>query len=92
MNDPRTVIARAIDWALTPERNAERILVALAAAGYAVVPVYPTKAMLNAGHIAERNKQRDMGSAYPTEHPAVGGGPLGYAYRAMVAAAKEGAR
>jgi hypothetical protein len=62
---------------------------ALAAAGYAVVPVEPTEARLQAGRDAYRRKQQDAASPTPTEHPGDGGGPMGYAYRAMLAAAGE---
>lgn len=60
---------------------------ALTAAGWAVVPREPTEAMLDAGNAAWWRKTRDIMAPSPTEHPDDGDGPLGYAYRAMLAAA-----
>jgi septal ring factor EnvC (AmiA/AmiB activator) len=59
------------------------------AADYATVPKEPTQGMLDAGEAAYFRKITDMASVTPTEHHAAGGGPMGYAYRAMLSAAKE---
>jgi hypothetical protein len=59
------------------------------ATAYATVPKEPTQGMLDAGEAAYFRKITDMASVTPTEHHAAGGGPMGYAYRAMLAAAKE---
>lgn len=45
-----------------------------------------TQAMIEAGEAAYDRKAEDMASPTPTEHPDDGGGPIGYAFRAMVAA------
>lgn len=58
--------------------------------GYALVPVEPTEEMLKLGSRAYWDKQRDMCSPTPTEFPDECGGPMGYAYLAMVAAAQQG--
>ena len=44
----RDVIVGAVWYQDSPDRNADRILSVLAAAGYAVVPVEPTREMLGA--------------------------------------------
>lgn len=88
MNSARDVLAN-IGW--IGNEGAETVLSALAAAGMVVVPREPTEAMLRAGRAAWWRKFKDMGQPQPTEHPDDGGGPAGYAYRAMLAAAQEGA-
>jgi hypothetical protein len=45
-----------------------------------------TSEMLAAGQAAYDRKNDDAWSTSPTEHPEDGGGPLGYAWRAMVGA------
>jgi hypothetical protein len=49
MVSARDVIIDAVWYQDSQEKNADRILFALAAAGYAVVPVEPTDAMCMAG-------------------------------------------
>lgn len=69
--------------------DVDAILAALREAGLVVVPVEPTEKMLTLGQRAFARKMYDATSPAPTEHPYDGGGALGYAYRAMLAAAKE---
>jgi hypothetical protein len=76
-------------WVNDDDKDAPVFRAALAEQGYAVVPVEPTAAMLEAGNAAQWRKMQDVASPTPTEHPRDGGGSLGYAYRAMLAAAGE---
>lgn len=69
--------------------QADAVLAALAEAGLAVLPVEPTEKMMTLGQRAFARKMYDATSPAPTEHPYDGGGALGYAYRAMLAAASE---
>lgn len=57
--------------------------------GFVLVPVEPTAEMLKLGSRAYWNKQRDMDSPTPTEFPDECGGPMGYAYLAMLSAAPK---
>ncbi len=53
------------------------------------VPVEPTDYMLFKAETAAMNKDVDTYSPTPTEHPDDGGGPSGYYYRALLAAAPK---
>lgn len=53
---------------------------------YVLVPSEPTEAMIDAGYVAYARKADDVWSVTPTEEPLAGGGAMGYAYRAMIAA------
>lgn len=53
------------------------------------VPVVPTCEMLAAGERGHWQKQSDMLHPTPTEFPDACGGPMGYAYAAMLDAAPE---
>ena len=80
-------------WCNPPESktDAAAFLSALAAAGYAVVPVEPTREMVNAckGSISRYTKaERKAGRMDQDEHASFEMTPLIY-YRAMLAAAKE---
>ncbi len=55
--------------------------------GWELVPIEPTGEMIEAFRSAHGRKCVDIASPYPTEHPDDGGGPVGYGYRAMLAAA-----
>lgn len=86
----RLDVPTSIAWPLSGRSDADRLALARALVPEcAVVPVEPTEAMLQAGTHAGRRKSQDAMSPTPTEHPDDGGGSLGYAYRAMLAAAKE---
>jgi len=52
-----------------------------------VVPVEPDDNMIDAAKRAWSQKCADVEANYPTEHPDDGGGPMGYAIRAAIAAA-----
>lgn len=54
-----------------------------------LVPKEPTQKMLDAFAQGHGRKCLDISSMHPTEHPDDGGGPVGYGYRAMLAAAPE---
>ena len=91
MVSARDVIIDAVWYQDSQEKNADRILFALAAAGYAVVPVEPTREMVNAckGSISRYTKaERKAGRMDQDEHASFEMTPLIY-YRAMLAAAKE---
>lgn len=55
--------------------------------GWQFVPKEPTDDMIEAFRQAHARKCVDIASPTPTEHPDDGGGPIGYGYRAMLAAA-----
>ncbi len=57
--------------------------------GWKLVPVAPTSEMLRAGELAHWDKARDMASPTPTEFPWECGGPMGYAWNAMLAVAPQ---
>lgn len=57
--------------------------------GFQLVPVEPTWKMHQAFKDAHSRKCLDIASVTPTEHPDDGGGPIGYGWRAMLAAAPE---
>lgn len=57
--------------------------------GFQLVPVEPTWKMHQAFKDAHSRKCLDIASVTPTEHPDDGGGPVGYGWRAMLAAAPE---
>lgn len=57
--------------------------------GWKLVPVEPTPEMISAGECAHWNKERDACSPTPTEFSYDGGGPIGYAWTAMLAAAPQ---
>lgn len=91
MVSARDVVARAMldsiglsnTSAAQGEDNADAILSALAAAGYAVVPVEPNEAMAHAGGCASEPGVRMEGPMPSSKHKAR------TIYRAMLAAAKE---
>lgn len=49
----------------------------------------PSEAMVEVGDQAHFNKRNDMTCIAPTEHPDAGGGPFGYAWRAMLSQARR---
>ena len=68
------------------ERNAIAALSEAKAGGWVAVPVEPTPEMLKAGETAYWQKVRDVQSPTPTEFYDECGGPIGYAWIAMLAA------
>ena len=66
--------------------QARAALTAAKAGGWVAVPVEPTEAMLAAGETAYWQKVRDAQSPTPTEFYDECGGPIGYAWIAMLAA------
>jgi hypothetical protein len=52
--------------------------------GYAIVPLEPSETKINKMNDAYWRKRSDIMSQSPTEEPSAGGGPMGYAYRAMI--------
>jgi len=57
--------------------------------GYLIVTAEPSDEMIKLGDRAYLDKQRDMYSPCPTEFPDECGGPMGYAYVAMLSAASK---
>lgn len=57
--------------------------------GWKLVPAEPTPEMISAGERAHWNKERDACSPTPTEFSYDCGGPIGYAWTAMLTAAPQ---
>ena len=98
MVSARDVVARAMldsiglsnTSAAQGEGNADAILSALAAAGYAVVPVEPTTDMMQDGQMAARKARRPSVSGMTIDAQVRAECAVEAAvYRAMLAAAKE---
>lgn len=76
--EPNLAIADALEAALSAQVQD--------VAGWQLVPTEPTDDMIEAFRQAHARKCVDIASHTPTEHPDDGGGPIGYGYRAMLAA------
>lgn len=72
-------------WNKRPDLSAQVHEVAIPD-GWQLVPKEPTDEMFQAFRLAHGRKCIDISGPYPTEHPDDGGGPIGYGYRAMLAA------
>ena len=78
-------LAAPVGYKLVPIREAQQAQ----APGWQLVPVEPTPEMLEAGEDARQAKERDMFSPTPTEFHDECGGPMGYAWLAMLKAAPQ---
>jgi hypothetical protein len=87
---PEDVLIDALDSWINPEEAARVALSAIAAAGYAVVPVEPTEAMLLEGNLAAVNSRQSgiSGMSIDAQHRNIFHREIA-CYRAMLAAAGE---
>lgn len=95
--DDREIITTAIEDSYDVDKRgeitnlhqvADTVLAAIEACGRVIVPVEATVEMLDKGYDAYARKADDIWSPTPTDEPLAGGGAMGYAYRAMIAASK----
>lgn len=81
------ILQAGSDAALSAQSTGSGGVAAEPVAEWRLVPVEPTEAMSEAFERAYDRKYADIYAPTPTEHPNDGGGPFGYGYRAMLAAA-----